>query len=143
MEECLRLNVKTHKNLTMGPCFLKPFFALAGTFFRGPFGEKSHPKKNAGASSRESELLAFFQKQKRTGDKCCCRLLQGHERTWRDPILSETWNELTNAWRVSCWSCKEPDNNQFHIFGFSRLFLNGKRPAILACWVFSRFTHKK
>jgi hypothetical protein len=45
MEECLRLNVKTHKNLTMGPSFLKPFFALAGTFFRGPFGGKSHQKR--------------------------------------------------------------------------------------------------
>ncbi len=60
------VHVKTHKNLTMGPSFLKPFFALAGTFFRWAFRRKFAPKKQTlvqGASSLESELLAFFRRR--------------------------------------------------------------------------------
>jgi hypothetical protein len=89
-----------------------------------------------GASSLESELLAFRGRRNVRATSAVVVSCRGHERTWRDPISSETWNKLTNSWKVSCLTCKEPDNNQFHIFGFSRLLLSGKRG-------FSKLIHKK
>ncbi len=77
MEGCLQLHVKTHKNLTMGPSFFKPFFDLAGTFFRS--AEIRTKETNAGAGCKFSWVWAIglSRKEKRTRDKCCCRLLQG------------------------------------------------------------------
>ncbi len=78
------VHVKTQKNLTMGPSFLKTFFRFGRHFFPWAFRRKFAPQKQTlvqGASSLESELLAFFRRRNVRATSAVVVSCRGHERT--------------------------------------------------------------